>query len=248
VETAQSYRSLYDNFETSTWAREIQRPDWDLIIEQIKSTKPQGARILDFGCYTGGLLSLLDSRYERFGIEINSEASDIARTTASAHIWNSLDLIEGDQQFDVVVMADVLEHMPSPLQFLESVSPLIADDGVLIVTTGDADTPLWNLFGANWWYCFYPEHISFISEAWLDRVLNYTDWSLVTLKRFRYSNPHGLRLISDFLFAWAYGLFPRTYLHLARQFKRSPNSLSSVAGNGISLDHLLIVLKKSRRQ
>lgn len=170
LETPTTYQTLYDNAKTNVWSADTERPDWDLITAQVNTLKPEGGRILDFGCYTGGLLSRMGARYERFGIELNREAAHAAQQTTGARVWPTIKEIPANLKFDIIVIADVVEHIPNPNALFELLEPRLAERGVVIVATGDADTPLWNRFGANWWYCFYPEHIAFISMGWAQRV------------------------------------------------------------------------------
>jgi hypothetical protein len=118
----------------------------------------------------------------------------------------------------------------------------------VIFTTGDADNPLWNRFGANWWYCFYPEHIAFVSRAWVELALCRYGWEMLHCERFRYRRVGPLRRLLELAFACAYGLLPRVYLYIGNLLRRwcGARPISNVAGNGASADHLLIVARPNR--
>ena len=221
---------------SSSWPGDsTDRPDWDLIIGDIERRLPRGGRVLDFGCYSGGLLALLDSVYERYGVEVNRAAAAVAAESAHAQIWSRADDIPRDMRFDVVVAADVIEHMANPLDTMSTLMTLLTHDGILIVTTGDADNFLWNRFGANWWYCFYPEHVAFVSRAWVELALCRQGWEILHCERFRYRRLGPLRRLLEFAFACAYGLRPKpVYLYIGNRLRRScgRRPISSVAGNG----------------
>lgn len=248
VETLDTYSALYDNAETSTWPTETARTDWDLILVQINRLAPKGGRVLDFGCYTGGLLSRLDARYERFGVEVNRDAAHIAEDGIGARVWSTVHEIPVEQRFDVIVMADVVEHVPNPIALFDTLATRMADGGAIIVTTGDADAPLWSLFGANWWYCFYPEHIAFISLAWTRDTLCRRGWSILGHQRFRHGRLGIFRRLTDFALACVYGVAPRMYFLAASYLKARTGraGVTSVPGNGVSADHLLLVLCRER--
>lgn len=242
--STEMYRALYDNAETTTWPTNATRPDWDLILEQVDAFAPNGGRILDFGCYSGGLLSRLDARHERFGIEVNRHAAQVARQSTGALVWSSVEDIPDDLRFDVVVIADVVEHLPDPRALFDVLEPKLAEGGVIVVSTGDADNPLWNRFDANWWYCFYPEHIAFVSQAWVERALIPRGWSMRHCQRFRYHRFDRTRRMLEFAFACAYGWCPRAYLYILGAIKRwsGREAVTSVPGNGVSADHLLFAV------
>ena len=99
-----------------------------------------GKRVLDVGCSTGYLSRLLKERGNGVvGIEIDPEAA------AQAEPWleqtvvgdlEQLDLIEslGAARFDVIVFADVLEHLADPLRVLRQAAPLLQPGGSVIVS------------------------------------------------------------------------------------------------------------------
>lgn len=247
TQDAATYQRLYDNAAVSTWPANAVRPDWDLITGQISRRLPQGGRVLDFGCYTGGLLARLGPTYERYGIEINKAAAAIADDNRLVQIWSSIDDIPGKLRFDVVIVADVIEHMPNPGHLIDRLSPLLKNGGILIITTGDANNHLWHRFGANWWYCFYPEHIAFLSEAWLDYYSHINGFFVEHCETFRYRRLSIGRLFFEKTFTYIYGYFPRTYLRLINTIRNAlgRKNLKSVPGNGVSADHLFIVLARN---
>lgn len=246
VRTADTYRDLYDNAATATWSAENIRPDWDLIISRIDTLKPLGGRVLDFGCYAGGLLSRLDARYERFGIEINRDAARVARHSGNARVWAAVEDLPADLRFDVIVLADVIEHVHDPAGLLDCIAALLDAEGVVILTTGDADNRLWNFFGANWWYCFYPEHIAFVSNAWAQLALRPRGWSIVCCERFFYRHFDAPQRLLQLVLTCTYGLFPKFFLRMIGTLKSrlGRGATTSVPGNGVSADHLLIVLSR----
>jgi len=249
VHDAVTYQRLYDNAAVSTWPVGASRPDWDLIINHILQRLPQGGRVLDFGCYTGGLLARLGSSYERHGVEINKAAAAIASDKQLVQVWPSIDDIPNKLRFDVVIASDVIEHMPDPGHLIDRLLALLADGGILIITTGDADNRLWNRFGANWWYCFYPEHISFLSRTWLGHFSRTRGLSIEHCDRFRYCQLSTARLFFTTALTYIYGYLPSTYLRLCNMLRNmmlSRPGLTSVPGNGISTDHLFIVLARKR--
>lgn len=241
------YSRLYDNAATATWHGETFRADWDIIATYLSQVKPHGATVLDFGCYTGGLLARLGDRYRRYGIEINSAAAAMTSEHIDGSVWSSIDEIPAGLEFDVVIATDVVEHVPNPLLLIEQLVSKLSADGVLLVTTGDADNYLWNRFGANWWYCFYPEHLSFLSRDWLEYAADASPLSVERCETFRYFNPGFIRRFLDHIFTYWYGWFPSTYLVVGRLLGklRGRVDVTSIPGSGISDDHLFIVLRRA---
>jgi 2-polyprenyl-3-methyl-5-hydroxy-6-metoxy-1,4-benzoquinol methylase len=222
------------------------RPDWELIAGYIFERLPQGGRVLDFGCYSGGLLARLGSAYERYGVEVNRVAAEVASQRIRGRVWPSVDDLPNDLRFDVVVVADVVEHVANPAELIRKLTALLSDRGILIVTTGDADNFLWNRFGANWWYCFYPEHIAFLSKAWLTYFSRKAELAIVRCETFRYSRQNSIHRSIDALCTCWYGWFPGTYMRFASWLKLllGRPGITSAPGSGVSADHLFIVLTR----
>ena len=108
VQDAAAYQRLYDNAATSTWTEHAARLDWDLIVDFVHARISGNGTVLDFGCYTGGLLGRLRPGLERNGVEINRAAAEVAHQRTGARIWPTLDAVPQGLRFDVVVAADVV--------------------------------------------------------------------------------------------------------------------------------------------
>lgn len=240
------YERLYDNATVSTWPSDTNRVDWNLITNLVLEHLPQGGRVLDFGCYTGGLLARLAPAYERYGVEINHTAATVASNKANARIWSTVDDIPSELRFDVVIAADVVEHMTNPLSLIDKLVALLTNRGILIITTGDADNSLWNRFGANWWYCFFHEHVTFLSKGWFEYLAQENGLSILRYQVFRYSRRAAVHRAIDAMFMYFYGWFPAVYLRLANTMNKALGRppIASVSGNGVTADHFLIVLSR----
>lgn len=247
----QELERLYDNSLTTAWESGARRLDWERIVAYVKEVFPHGGRVLDFGCYSGGMLQMLGKRYQRHGVEINRSAAETAiRRDAAATIWQKLEDIPDKMRFDIIVATDVIEHVVNPESFLMGLSSLLDKQGILILTTGDADNSLWNWFGANWWYCFIPEHISFISDAWVKYFCRKHAFTIRKIEKFKYRRFGSVRYCLDMVIIAVYGLVPRFYLRMLTVAKGILNRPRVVGprGMGISADHLFIVISPKTSQ
>jgi len=107
-----------------------------LLVELIGRDK----RVLDIGCATGELGSILQRR----GCRVSGVELDAAEGRAAAQVLEEvlvgdvgeLDLVGhfGEESFDVVVFGDVLEHIADPTAVLREVLPLLAPSGSVVAS------------------------------------------------------------------------------------------------------------------
>lgn len=106
----------------------------------IAAATPPGSRVLDVGCATGYLARYLaDARgCEVVGVELDSVAAGEARAHCSEVVVGDITSPETrrrlDGPFDVVVVADVLEHLVDPGGTLRYARTLLGEDGTVVAS------------------------------------------------------------------------------------------------------------------
>jgi len=99
-----------------------------------------GKRVLDVGCSTGYLAQALAERDNTVtGVEVDPVAAEAARPHLAGLLvadLESIDLVAelGQGNFDVIVFADVLEHLTNPLRVLRQAPALLAEGGSVVVS------------------------------------------------------------------------------------------------------------------
>jgi SAM-dependent methyltransferase len=118
-------------------------------LQPIINKLPDGYRVLELGCGTGGILAELTSvcrRGEVIGMDLYPEAAAFAKQRAACqvivgNIVNPPDI----GKFHVIGMFDVLEHLPNDRRILSTVNHMLHDRGVLVLTV-PAHMMLWSYF------------------------------------------------------------------------------------------------------
>jgi SAM-dependent methyltransferase len=129
-------------------------------------------RLLDVGCGHGLLLDEARRRgYDTVGLELSRSAARHAREALGLDV-RELPLEEFDdaEGFDVVVLADVLEHLDDPVAGIDRAAGLLAPDGVLCVVTPDPSSVTARLAGARWWG-YLPAHTCLLPRRTLRELL-----------------------------------------------------------------------------
>jgi 2-polyprenyl-3-methyl-5-hydroxy-6-metoxy-1,4-benzoquinol methylase len=146
----------------------------DQIINYIYKYVKEG-NFLDIGCGRGELLSRLDSKYWKlFGVEPSSYASNMASSNLKdATIINGF--LNGNtlnQKFDVITVMDVFEHVANINLLMEQILPLLNDDGILVIKTGDTESTSASIAKGHWSYFGSWEHLSFFNRNSMYYLLN----------------------------------------------------------------------------
>ncbi len=97
-----------------------------------------GKRVLDVGCATGGLLEALKERGNE-GLGLEGDAPQARAAAARGLAVTEWDLRRGlppleGQTFDVVIFADVLEHVADPAPLLQGARSHLAPGGRLLIS------------------------------------------------------------------------------------------------------------------
>jgi 2-polyprenyl-3-methyl-5-hydroxy-6-metoxy-1,4-benzoquinol methylase len=161
----------------------------------------ENRRVLELGCATGSTTKVLvDRGCQVVGIELDAEAAQIAEQFAERVIVADLDLLDfdealGDEMFDVILAADVLEHLRNPRrvmmaciehlrpegQVVLSIPNIAHGDARLALLRGDFDYQPYGLFDET--------HMRFFTRRTLTSFLE--DCGLVALEWSRTQRPLG---------------------------------------------------------
>jgi SAM-dependent methyltransferase len=101
------------------------------------------SRLLDIGCGTGWLA---DEFASYTGIDGSAQAVDIARELGRNVVQGNVDqpLPFADEEFDAVVIKDVLEHVADPVALVGEARRVLRAGGVLFASSPDAQRWVWD--------------------------------------------------------------------------------------------------------
>jgi SAM-dependent methyltransferase len=128
-------------------------------------------KILDVGCGLGHLLSGVDPRWERHGIEISGYAAEKAREHGKIFHGDLRSAAYPDRSFDVVTLYHVIEHMEDPERELREIKRVMKPGGFLVVGTPNFDSAAARRFGDKFRLLHDWTHISLFGAESLRRLL-----------------------------------------------------------------------------
>ena len=134
-------------------------------------------RYLDIGCSDGFTLGVA-KKYglNSHGVEIAKKPGNIAKKNGfNVHIGPLESAQFKDNSFDVISLFEVIEHVPDPEAILKEIYRILNNNGVLIISTGNAQSISARVLKSNWdYYDFYGHggHINFYCKNSIELLCN----------------------------------------------------------------------------
>jgi len=239
------YRAFPDNY----WDYAECRIDFDMALRTIATMLPSG-RVLDVGCYRGDFLGMLPNGYQKYGIEPSEAAREVARERGFSLLGSSLEQVAANgPRFHFITLLDVVEHLPRPMDALRKAADLLLPGGVVIISTGNTDFPLWKLMRRDYWY-YCPEHVTFTNRRWFDWAAKQLDLDIVRFKKIPHAKGSAFRKWQQLINCLLYKIlevikpYPRFYnlMVYPYPFNRVKNWSFAPLADHLK-DHMFIVLK-----
>jgi 2-polyprenyl-3-methyl-5-hydroxy-6-metoxy-1,4-benzoquinol methylase len=140
------------------------------LLDSIARHAPPG-RLLDVGCGHGLLLDeARKAGHQAEGLELSRHAAAYARDDLGLRVREQTLAEVAGASYDVIVLADVLEHFDDPLAAIDHCLRLLAPGGVLCLVTPDPASRTARLAGASWWG-YLPAHTFLLPRATLRELL-----------------------------------------------------------------------------
>jgi 2-polyprenyl-3-methyl-5-hydroxy-6-metoxy-1,4-benzoquinol methylase len=157
--------------------------DWDAVhriktltfqkrFEDIEKYISSG-KFLDVGCAMGFSLEVAQARnWEPYGVEISEYSSGIAKKKfGSAVFTGSLEKANfKSKSFDVIMMSDLLEHVPDPNIILCEARRILKPGGLIVITTPNI-TSISSIFMKGNWVNIKFEHLFYFSPTTIKLLL-----------------------------------------------------------------------------
>ena len=155
-----------DGYADYRGAEAVLRREFAHTVEFIRARR-DGGRLLEVGCAYGFFLQEAKPWFDVSGIELAAEAAAYGRETGLAVHTGVADepTLARLGTFDVIVMLDVIEHLPDPHGMLRLLGRHLAPGGIVVITTGDFGSLVARLSGRRWRLMTPPQHLWFFTRA-----------------------------------------------------------------------------------
>tara|TARA_B100000989_G_C19485002_1_gene446994 strand:+ start:407 stop:1306 length:900 start_codon:yes stop_codon:yes gene_type:complete len=189
------YSGDYKNFNNSSLEVQVADKDFfdgqceDILYNIAKVLKKplDGLRILDVGCgWAQALLYFKGKGMDCYGFDPAPEAIEYGQRKGLKVKHAGIDRMDvfGSIKFDVVMLKNVLEHMPNPFEVLKEIHEKVLKKGGLLII----DVPNeFNVFqttgrdvhGLNDWWVAPPGHLNYFSNDSLVKLVNGAGYEVI---------------------------------------------------------------------
>lgn len=130
-------------------------------------------RLLDIGCAAGFFVhEARNCGWDAIGIEPSKWLVDWGVKNLKERLYAGT-LKQGrfkDEEFDVLTMLDVLEHVPDPMSELHECKRILKAGGMLVINYPDFGSILAKLAGRNWWFLL-SNHLYYFTPVTMRKYL-----------------------------------------------------------------------------
>lgn len=138
---------------------------------------------LEIGSYYGVLGSVLKDKVKNYsGLELSKHGSNYAKKNYNLNIYNeSIEShLKKNIKYDLIIMADVMEHFNDPFKVLSQINKLLNRNGKLILTTFNIDSFYAKFTGKNY-HWIIPFHMVYFSNKTLETFGKNNNFKLVKI-------------------------------------------------------------------
>ena len=175
----------YDNYFSEETRREIERvirlnlADMDFF--GFEGALAGEKRVLDIGCAAGYFLSFMRDRgWDVTGVDISPSCVEFAHGAGLAVYEDDYLEISFARPFDLITLWASIEHLHRPDLFLQKARDELKDGGRLYISTCRAGgANFMRLFGREWRFYNFPEHLWFFSRPAMKKILEKNGFRIV---------------------------------------------------------------------
>lgn len=148
-----------------------------------KSMNKNKNKLLDIGAGFGYFIKYLPANICAEAVEVSKEATNALKKNTRGKVYNGNFLdIDIKNKFDFIVSYDVIEHQNDLIGYLYKIKTLLNENGIVIFTTPDFDSPINKLFGKRAPLIQPLYHNYYFTKNWIRKNISSLGFKIIFLK------------------------------------------------------------------
>jgi len=160
-----------DGYADYLGAEPVLRREFARSVDFIRGYR-RGGKLIELGCAYGFFLMEAARHFEVAGIELAADAAEHGRRAGLNILQGTADeaKLRRIGPVDVIVLFDVIEHLPDPRETLALCRRQLNPGGIIVITTGDFGSLAASLTGTRWRLMTPPQHLWFFTRESVQRL------------------------------------------------------------------------------
>jgi len=167
------------------------REFFDLAIRHLPKLETS-KRLLDLGCGNGDYLFIARSAgWDVVGVDADSKAVSVASEKGIDVRLGNIEILDpSKEQFDVITLSHVIEHVHQPIKVLQACYKLLKPGGFLWIETRNIQSEGYRIFNRDWRGLEPPRHLVLFNFKSLTDALIEIGFSGIELQPYRQQCKH----------------------------------------------------------
>jgi SAM-dependent methyltransferase len=183
--TAEYFSGAHDDgYADYTGSERVLRAEFEKTVASLRNHVYHG-RLLEVGCAYGYFLKEAEPHFEVVGIEISQDAVEACHAAGLSNVQQGVvdtEKLDRVGDVDAVVLLDVIEHLPAPVDDLRLLVERLRPGGCLMISTGDFSSLLARWAGPKWRLMTPPQHLWFFTPQAFQHIAEKLGLRIVDLR------------------------------------------------------------------
>ena len=133
----------------------------------------QNGRLLEIGCGSGGMLSIMQSLgWQVEGVEVDPLGVEVARAKGlNVHLGDVFSKKYADNSFDAITLSHVIEHVHDPIGLIEECKRILKPSGIISMVTPNSESFGHSVYKNSWLHLDPPRHLHIFNPYVLESLL-----------------------------------------------------------------------------
>jgi SAM-dependent methyltransferase len=155
------------------------RQVFETLTDQFQPWAKPGGKLLDVGCGAGYLLQTASGRgFDVSGCDVSAWAGKHGSELGfKVRVGLLEDLAYPAATFDVVVCNHTLEHVSSPVSFLQEIKRILVPDGILVIGVPNFDSLMSKIMRDRWGSLLPEQHLWHFTPKTLRQMIEHSGFS-----------------------------------------------------------------------